>query len=221
MFDWRIFFTYLPILARTSVVTVEVVFFSTLFASLLGLVVAAMCMSKNKLLCLIAQAYIHVVRGIPLLVQILWMFFGITLFFGVNMEPIPAGILIMSLWGGAYFAEIFRGGLNAIQRTQYYAAYAAGMTPFQCYLHVVLPQAFRKIAPPFISQLIVMTKSSSLLSVINVQEITKRADTMSVALYAPFEVYLAAGLVYFVILFVIARFGKFAEDRLRVNTLEG
>lgn len=119
-----------------------------------------------------------------------------------------------------YFAEIYRSG-EQHHRTQYYAGYSLGMSPFECFRRVILPQAFRKIVPPFISQVIVMTKSSSLLSVINVQEITKRADTMSVALYAPFEIYLACGVVYFVILFTIAQLGKLAEKKLRVNLLEG
>lgn len=207
-------------MANTSIVTIEVVSASVLFSALLGLFVAVLRMSQIKLLSFSARGYIDIIRGIPLLVTILWMYFGLSIFLGIDLKPIPAGIVIMSVWGGAYFAEIFRGGLESIHKTQYYAGYAAGMTPFQTFLYVVWPQAFRRILPPFVSQLIVMTKQSSLLSVINVQEITKRADTMSVALYAPFEIYLAAGFVYFVMLFVLAKIGKFLERRLRVNMLE-
>ncbi len=220
-FRWDIFFTYLPILAQTSVVTFQVVGLSVLFSAVLGLGLAMLRMSKNKIVSGIARIYIEIIRGVPLLVQILWLFFGLTLLFGLDMEPVPAGVLNMTLWGCVYFAEIYRSGLGSIHRTQYYAGYSLGMSPFECFRRVILPQAFRKIVPPFISQIIVMTKSSSLLSVINVQEITKRADTMSVALYAPFEIYLACGLVYFVILFTIAQLGKLAEKKLRVNLLEG
>lgn len=220
-FEWSIFFTYLPILAKTSVVTLQVVFCSAITSTLLGLLIAAMRMSASRILRIIGQVYVYIIRGVPLLVQILWLFFGITLFFGFNMEPFPAGVLSMTIWGGAYFAEIFRGGLNSINITQWFAAYSMGMTVFQSFLHIILPQAFRNIFPPFISQLIVMTKYSSLLSVINVQEITKRADTMAVALYSPFEIYLACGLVYFVILFTLAQLGKYAEKKLRVDALEG
>ena len=220
-FRWEIFFTYLPVLAKTSLITFQVVGLSVLFSALLGLGLAALRMSASKVLSGIARVYIDVIRGVPLLVQILWLFFGLTLLFGLNMQPLSAGVLNMTLWGCAYFAEIFRSGLSSIHRTQYYAGYSLGMSPAGCFFRVVLPQAFRKIVPPFISQVIVMTKSSSLLSVINVQEITKRADTMSVALYAPFEIYLACGVVYFVILFAIAQLGKLAERKLRVNLLEG
>ena len=220
-FRWEIFFTYLPVLAKTSLITFQVVGLSVLFSALLGLGLAALRMSASKVLSGIARVYIDVIRGVPLLVQILWLFFGLTLLFGLNMQPLSAGVLNMTLWGCAYFAEIFRSGLTSIHRTQYYAGYSLGMSPAGCFFRVVLPQAFRKIVPPFISQVIVMTKSSSLLSVINVQEITKRADTMSVALYAPFEIYLACGVVYFVILFAIAQLGKLAERKLRVNLLEG
>lgn len=219
-FRWDIFIKYLPILAKTSLITLQVIVASVPLAALLGLALAALRMSNNFVLPMIARVYITVIRGIPLLVYILWIFFGLTLLFGFSLGPMSAGILIMSTWGAAYFAEIFRSGMRSIEKTQHFAAYSLGMTRLQCFLHVFLPQAFRRIVPPFISQVVVMTKSSALLSVINVQEITKRADTMSVSLYAPFEIYLGAAVVYFIILFTISRIGSYAEKKLRANVLE-
>lgn len=219
-FKWDLFFKYLPKIFLASGVTFEVVLLSMLFSTILGLVIAGMRLSKSKPIRWIGRIYVDIIRGIPLLVQVLWLFFGIPMFFGKNLQPIPAGILSLTLWGTAYFGEIFRGGINSIAKEQYLAAYATGMKPFQCFVRVILPQAFRKVVPPFISQLIVMVKSSSVLSVINVQEITKRADALSAALYSPFEMYLGCAVVYFVILFIIARLGKLAEKKLRANTLE-
>lgn len=219
-FKWDLFFKYLPKLFLASGVTFEVVLLSMLFSSLFGLVLASMRLSKLRFLRGIGRLYVDIIRGIPLLVQVLWLFFGIPMFLGKNLSPVPAGILSLTLWGSAYFGEIFRGGINSIAKEQYLAAYATGMKPGQCFIRVILPQAFRKVVPPFISQLIVMVKSSSVLSVINVQEITKRADAMSAALYSPFEMYLGCAVVYFIILFIIARLGKYTEKKLRVNTLE-
>ena len=125
-FRWNIFFTYLPILAQTSVVTFQVVGLSVLFSAVLGLGLAMLRMSKNKVVSGIARVYIEVIRGVPLLVQILWLFFGLTLLFGLDMEPVPAGVLNMTLWGCVYFAEIYRSGLSSIHRTQYYAGYSLG-----------------------------------------------------------------------------------------------
>lgn len=218
-FKWETFFTYLPLLWKPALVTLELSLVSMLFGTCIGMAMASLKLSRSKVAAFIARIYVDVIRGVPLLVQILWLFFGMALLLGINLTPNIAGIISLSIWSGAYFTEIFRGGLLAIQKTQHYAAYSIGMTPFQSFQRIIFPQAFRRILPPYISQLIVIIKYSSFLSVINVAEITKRADTMAVALYSPFEIYLAAAVVYFVILIALSLLGKKVEKRLRVNML--
>ncbi len=219
MFNWGTFFTYLPLLWKSALVTLGVVFISMILGTIIGMGVAAVELSRSRTASTCARLYIGLIRGVPLLVQVLWLFFGITLFLGINLAPNVAGVISLSVWSGAYFAEIFRSGLDSIQKTQSYAAYSLGMHPRRAFVDIIFPQAFRRILPPYVSQLIVITKYSSLLSVINVEEITKRADTMAVALYSPFEIYLAAAVVYFVILFALSLLGKLAEKKLRVDML--
>lgn len=219
-FNWSIFWKYLPILARSAPITFAVVIASIFLGAIIGLIMAAVRLSRSKILQFIGRIYVEIIRGVPFLVQVLWLFFGITLFFGINLNPITAGIFSLSLWSGAYFTEIFRGGILSIHQTQSYAAYSLGMTPKQAFYRIILPQAFKKMIPPCISQFITTTKSSAVLSVINVPELTKRADAMSAALYAPFEIYLACGVVFFVILFAFFRLGKYAEKKLQANTLQ-
>ena len=218
-FSWDVFVTFLPVLFKAALVTAEAVFISMILASVVGVVLGALLTSKSALVRVIPTAYVEVWRGVPFLVQVLWIYFGLPLFLGITLSSLVAGILSLTLWAGAYLTEIFRGGIDSISITQKYAGYALGMTPRRVFIRIILPQAFRRILPPYVSQLVVTVKMSSILSVINVDEIMKRADNIVVATFRPFEVYLAAALVYFVILLTLAQLGRYTEKKLRANVL--
>lgn len=218
-FDWGVFATYLPVLFKAALVTAETVAASMILATIVGVVLGVLQTSRSALARTIPTAYVEVWRGVPFLVQVLWTYFGLPLFLGITLPSLVAGILSLTLWAGAYLTEIFRGGIASIPITQKYAGYALGMTPRRVFTRIILPQAFRRILPPYVSQLVVTVKMSSILSVINVDEITKRADNIVVVTFRPFEVYMAAALVYFVILFALAQLGRYAEKKLRANVL--
>lgn len=210
----------MQILSRQASVTIEVVVISMALGTIVGLFAGLAKLSGSRTLRGISSVYVQLWRGTPLLVQLLWIYFGLPLVLGINFSPKVAGCFGLSLWAGAYLSELFRGGIVSIPLTQRNAGYTLGMTFTQVTTRIVLPQAFQRILPPYISQLIQVVKYSALLSVIGVFEITRRAETLVTATFRPFEVYMATAMVYFVILFALAQLGKYAEKRLRVNVLE-
>jgi ABC-type amino acid transport system permease subunit len=151
----------------------------------------------------------------------LWLYFGIPLVLGLTISSRPAAVLALGLWSGAHLTEVFRGGIQSIEKTQHFAGYSLGMMPLQVARRVTLPQTFRRVLPPFISQFIVAVKYSSLVSVVGVVEITKRAEMAVVSTFRPLEIYMAAAVVYFVLLFAISCAGRYAEKILRVDALAG
>jgi len=220
-FNAAIFWKYVPKLWAAAGATLWVAVAAIALASGVGLLVATAKLSKWRVVRAIGIVYTEFWRGTPLLVQLLWLYFGIPLVLGVTISAELAAVLALGLWSGAHVTEIFRGGIQSIEDTQHYAGYSLGMTPLQVAWRVVLPQTARRILPPFISQFVVTVKYSALVSVVGVVEITKRAEMAVVSTFRPLEIYLAAALVYFVLLFVISRTGKLLEKALRVDALTG
>jgi len=220
-FDAAVFWKYVPKLAAAAGTTLWVAVAAIVLASGVGLLVAAAKLSKWRIVRGIALIYTEFWRGTPLLVQLLWLYFGIPLVLGVTITAELAAVLALGLWSGAHVTEIFRGGIQSVERTQHHAGYSLGMTPLHVAWRIVLPQTARRILPPFVSQFVVTVKYSALVSVVGVAEITKRAEMAVVSTFRPLEIYLAAALVYFVLLLAISRTGRFLEKALRVDALTG
>ncbi len=213
----------LPDLLKGAVVTVEVTVLSVLFGGIIGLFVCLCRMSKSKWINLPALGYIDVVRGTPLMVQILMIYFGVpTLLseiFGtpVKISGVTAGIIACSINSAAYVAEIIRSGIQSIDSGQMEASRSLGLNHAQSMIYVVLPQAFRNIIPPMGNEFIVLLKDSSLLSIIGVNELMLQGKLYAASEYAHFPAYLAIALVYLVMTLSISRIVSIIEKRMSIS----
>jgi His/Glu/Gln/Arg/opine family amino acid ABC transporter permease subunit len=185
----------------------------------LGLVVALMSLSRLGPVRWIADAYVQIFRGIPLLVFIIWMYYGVSMVVGINFSPITAGVVCFTLQYGSWLSEIFRGGVQAIGRGQREAAASLGLSAPQTFTAVVLPQAIRIVLPSVGNMFVGMVKDSSLVSVIGVFELMRQAQLAVSLTFRPFEFYTATALIYIAVTFAIARGLALVERRMRVPGL--
>ena len=182
-----------------------------------GLIVGFARLSRFFALRTIARAYQEVFRCTPLLVQLLWFYYAFPLIVGISMDNSTAAILALSLYVGAFYAEIFRGGILSIERGQHEAAAAIGMSPAQAMRRIILPQALKRMLPSFINQSVIQFKNTSLISVISVGELAYMAAVVNGETYRPLESYTVAAVLYFVILFPLTQVADLFERRLRVS----
>jgi polar amino acid transport system permease protein len=183
-------------------------------SSLIGIVVALLLQSRNVMLEAVGRVYVELIRGTPLLVQLLIGFYVIASAVGLNNRFV-VGVLVLSLFSGAYMAEIFRGGLAAIPATQRDAARAIGLTPWQTLRLVILPQAVRLVLPPIAGQLVSLVKDSSLLSVIAISEFTLAAQEVNAFTYSTLESYLPLAAGYLALTLPLSALSRFLEGRFK------
>ncbi|MEO6847802.1 MAG: amino acid ABC transporter permease [Chthoniobacterales bacterium] len=165
----------------------------------------------------IAILYVELIRGTPLLVQILFFYYGVFNALGLNNRDV-AGVLILSLFTGAYIAEMIRAGIESVPASQWESARAIGFTTVQTYRFVVMPQAIRQILPPLAGQLASLIKDSSLLSIIGVAEFTLNAQQASYATYTTMECYLPLAIGYLLLTLPISLLAKRLEEKFRYES---
>jgi polar amino acid transport system permease protein len=149
--------------------------------------------------------YVDTFRAVPLLVILVWTFFAFPLVIGYALDPLQAGVVGLGLHSGAYIAEVIRSGLTSVRRGQMRAALALGMTRGQAIRTIILPQAAIRMLPPLGSQLVLVIKDSALAAVIAVPELMRQSQIVAGQTFRPFEIYTTAMIVYFLILYPIAR----------------
>ncbi|CAB5320385.1 amino acid ABC transporter permease [Burkholderia multivorans] len=217
----------LPVLAQGAVLTVKFAVLSMVFG-LLGAVVLAMMGIRQgeplegferiwvNALAWLARAYVSLMRGTPLLVQIFVIYYGLPSL-GISLDPTPAGVIALSANVAAYMSESMRGAINGIARGQWLAAYSLGLSWGQTLRYVIGPQALR-IAVPSLSNslisLISLIKDTSLVSVITVTELLRSAQEMIAATYQPLPLYLAAAAIYWVLCQILEWVQRWYEKRL-------
>lgn len=185
---------------------------SLALAVLIGLVFAFLKLSRNPVGNLLANAYIGIVRGTPLIVLLMFLYFGISEI--VVLSSFWAGSLALAVHAGAYVAEIFRGTIQSIDHGQHEAARSLGMSKRSSMRLIILPQAFRRAIPPLGNQFIIGLKDSSLVAFLGVSELYSRAMTAAAANFRPFETYLVAGLYYLVLVLIFTVLVNQLELRL-------
>jgi polar amino acid transport system permease protein len=183
-------------LAYTLVFTIVCV----LFGLLVGLVTGIARLSNNPLIALPMRAYIEIFRCTPLLVQLVWFYYALPVLTGIELSATFAAAMSLSLYGGAFYSEIIRGGIISTDWGQTEAGKALGMTPLQIMKRVVLPQAFKKMVPPLMSQSIMQLKNTSLLSVLAIPDLLYQGQVVAHDIYRPLEVYTLIALAYFAVL---------------------
>jgi len=183
----------------------------------LGLLVALPGISENPFARGFNRVYVEIFRSIPLLVLILWVYYGLPIMMDIGISVFWAGVLALALSDSAFEAEIFRGGIQSVDRGQIEASDSIGLGYIDRMRYVVLPQAIRRVLPPLGNQLVYVVKMSSLVSVIGMEELTKRANRMVTAEYRPLETYTILILEYLVLILVLSAGVRWLERRLAVK----
>jgi len=208
-----------PLLMRGMVITVQTTIIALVIALFLGLFFCLLGMSKITVLRLIAKAYIWVIRGTPLLVQTFFIYFGIpqlvqSLGFDFRLTPLAAGIITLSMNAGAYIAEIFRGGIQAIDHGQMEAARSLGLSHYRAMFRIILPQAIRISIPSLVNQFIISLKDTSIISIISLAEIVYEAKIYIGRTMQSFATWTIVGIVYLAIITVLSQISTHIEKRL-------
>ena len=209
--------TNLKFLISGITTTIYISTISIVIAMVVGLLIAIPAITKNKYLSYINVFYVEVVRSVPLLVLILWVYYGLPILTGFSFSPFVSGIIALSISESAFMAEIFRGGINAIKKTQWEAATSLGLNFSKKLKLVILPQAFKVILPALGNQFVYVLKMSSLVSIIGISDLTRKANELVVSTYRPLEIYTFLILEYLILILIVSYFVRKLEKKLKKN----
>jgi His/Glu/Gln/Arg/opine family amino acid ABC transporter permease subunit len=207
----------LKYIAPAVPMTIFITIFSFILAVILGILAALARISRSAIFSVIGRIYSDVVRGIPLIVQIFFIYFGLGSIF--HLGAFTAGVAAIGICYGAYLAEIFRAGIQAIPRGQGEAAQSLGMSRWQVDRHVILPQAICLVIPPVANEFIACLKDSSLVSIIGLRELTRAGREYLSWSYIDFATWLMVGILYLVMTLALARFSRILERRYKIPGL--
>lgn len=216
-FDFDLVVRSFPLLLLGAGVTVQITAFSVSVGLLIGMIVGIARLSKTWIIKASAAVYVDFIRGTPLLVQIFLIYFALPIILGTRIDPFIAAITACSINSGAYVAEIFRGGIQSIDKGQMEAGRSLGLTWWQTMQHIILPQAFKRIIPPLGNEFIAMMKDSSLVSVIGFEELTRRGQLIIARTYGSFEIWLSVAFIYLIMTFTISRLVDYLERRYKID----
>jgi polar amino acid transport system permease protein len=184
---------------------------------IVGLLVALPGLSDKLGWRMFNRTYVEIVRAVPILVLILWVYYGLPALSGITLNVFWAGVLALALSDSAFQAEIFRAGIQSIARGQYEAAQSISLNYRDTMRYVILPQAIRRILPALGNQLVYMLKMSSLVSVIGLQELTRKANELVVSEYRPLEIYTILVLEYLVLILIVSAGVRWLERRMKAS----
>ena len=216
-FNFALVVNSFPLLLEGALVTIKITALSVGFGLLIGLVASIARMSKLWLVKMLASLYVDFIRGTPLLVQIFIIYFALPMITGVRVDPLVAAITACSINSGAYVAEIFRAGIESIDKGQMEAGRSLGMTWGQTMYYIIVPQAFKRVIPPLGNEFIAMLKDSSLVSVIGFEELTRRGQLIIARTYGSLEIWLSVAVISLAMTFVISRFVAYLERRYKID----
>ena len=185
-----------------------------LISVFLGLLVALPGLARQRPPRIINRVYVELVRAVPILVLILWVYYGLPQVADISISVFWAGVLALAISDSAFQAEIFRAGIQSIDRGQHEAAHSISLSYVDKMRYVILPQAIKRILPALGNQLVYMLKMSSLVSVIGMEELTRRANELVVAEYRPLEIYTVLVLEYLVLILVVSAAVRWFEMRM-------
>ncbi len=200
--DFSVIWGSLPLLLHGLGVSFIVAIAAMGFGSLLGLLVALVRLSKIRGLTSIASIYTEFFRNTPIIAQLLWVYYVLPVMADIRLPALEAAIIAFSLNVGAFMAEIFRAGILSVPRGQREAAIAIGLTPFQGFRRVILPQALQNVLPALANIWLSLLKDTSVASVISITEMMYEARTLAVETYRPVEVFTITGAIYFVVVYL-------------------
>jgi polar amino acid transport system permease protein len=184
---------------------------------ILGLLIALPGLSSRGWLRRASRTYVELVRAVPILVMILWVYYGLPQLSGLTISVFWAGVIALALSDSAFEAEIFRAGIQSIAKGQYEAAHSISLGYIDTMRYVILPQAIRRILPALGNQLVYMLKMSSLVSVIGMPELTRKANELVVSEYRPLEIYTVLVLEYLVLILIVSAGVRWVERRMQTD----
>lgn len=203
--------TLMYTMLQGTAVTLEVFAITLIFSIVLGIIVALCRLSKIKLLSRAMELYIWVMRGTPLLLQLIFIFFGLPLI-GITLDRLPAALIAFILNYGAYFGEIYRGGIESIDIGQHEAAMALGFTPMKSFVWIIFPQALKRTLAPVANEVITLIKDTSLVYVVGLGELL-RAGKIASNRDASLVPLIVVGLFYLVLVGILTKIFKALEKR--------
>ena len=216
VYQWSFGFLarYTPLFISGVEVTLAYTVGTIALGMILGLAIGMARLSKSRLVNAPLVALIEFFRCTPLLVLIIWFYYALPVLLNVQIPATLAAVLVLSLYTGAFYAEIFRGGILSIEPGQWDAARALGLRPWHVMRLAILPQAVRRMVPPLLNQSITQLKNTSLVSTIAVPDLLYQGTLITADTYRPLEVYTVVAAIYFVLLFPATRFVQHYEQRL-------
>jgi His/Glu/Gln/Arg/opine family amino acid ABC transporter permease subunit len=211
--DWKAIEVALPLLADGILTTIRISFLAGILACIGGGVLGLLSLSRYKVLRVLIRAYVDFIRGTPLLIQIFLVFFALPAV-GIRLDEVWAGTVALALNGTGYITETVRGVVGSVERGQSEAAKSIGLLDWQILTYILLPQSLRPMIPPITNELITLLKSSSLLSVISVYELTRAGQAVIAIYFAPFEIFGLIAIYYYVLVKIVSVLSRFIERKL-------
>ncbi|MDQ1197996.1 polar amino acid transport system permease protein [Rhizobium sp. SORGH_AS 787] len=215
--DFNILWGYRWLLLQGTLVTIGLTAAVVVLGLLVGLIAGLAQLSRSEILRWASWGYIELFRCTPLLVQLLWFYYALPILTGIEISAIIASILTLSLYGGSFYAEVIRGGIQSIDSGQWEAGLALGLTPGKVMRRIVLPQAIKQMIPPLMNQSIIQFKNTSLVSVLAVPDLLYQGQSAATETYRPLEVYTIIAVIYFVVLVPLTAIVKKSEKSLRMS----
>lgn len=213
-FHWDSIYEYKQKFIDGFLMTIYISFFALILSLIIGVVFAYGQNSKFIMLRFFSRFYIEIIRGTPLLVQILIFFYVFANNLGFDNRYI-VGTVILAMFSGAYVSEIIRAGITSIDKGQYESAKSLGFTPLQSYIYIIFPQAYKRILPSLTGQFASIIKDSSLLSIISISEFTMNAQEVNAYTYSTLESYIPLAIGYLILTYPISFWAKRLEDNMQ------
>ncbi|QSO47627.1 amino acid ABC transporter permease [Alicyclobacillus mengziensis] len=207
---------YLPLLLQGALVTLELTALGVLFGLVLGVIAALGRLSHFWLFNVPARLYTWIIRGTPLLVQILIIYVGLPAL-GITLPPFPAAVIALSVNSGAYITEIIRAGIQSIDTGQMEASLTLGMTYSKAMRRIIFPQAYRRLLPPLVNEFVALLKDSSLVSVISMEELLRRGQEIYTANFKQMQTLILVAILYLIMTSIFVFVANRLEKRLAVR----
>ncbi len=216
-FNWDLIVSSLPLLLQGAGITVQITAMSVGCGFVIGMFASLASLSSLLPVRLLAKCYVDIIRGTPLLVQIFLIYFALPMIIGERIDPFVAAVTACSINSGAYVSEIFRAGIQSIDKGQMEAGRSLGMTWGQTMRYIIMPQAFKRIIPPLGNEFIAMLKDSSLVSVIGFEELTRRGQLIIAKTYGSFEIWSTVAIIYLIMTVSISQLVGYLERRYNIK----
>jgi polar amino acid transport system permease protein len=216
-FDFSVVWNNWEFLSKGLYISFAVTGASLLLSMPIAVVVALCTLSRNSVVRVPATAYVTVFRNTPTLVQLIWVYYCLPILVNVEISAIESCVLALALSAAAYMSEIFRAGIQSIDTGQTEAARAIGLSYFQTMRKVIFPQAFRRMIPPTVNEIVTLLKYSSLVSVVGVADLTYQAQVLSSTTFRPIEIFTTLGIEYLVVCTLVAALARTIERKLALS----